>query len=602
DFNVDEDFGDIVNSQGEKVADLTYYTKGIGTAIFKPTATENYDLVLFNNSTIPLPDVEIEGFLLHVNNLDIDLANIEIVAQQRPRSSKFRLKGVSDGLTFFSEELTFGKNNKIEISLNKSKLPDGELTLNIVDEKGRVYNSRPIWIERNKLDIGFEESPPGFSEHSYTIKVSDAAGKPLIGTIAIAVNKGPGTVNSRNSNFGAGHVGDSYLNSTIYSGRQLRFFQDLQSILRTQNLESLSGGDGPIKGNYTVQKGLEIEGYAFNFNNEVLRNTEIQAMAKSDQGLWIGTVTTNDEGYLKIEDLHIQGDAKMVFRTQGEDVKSSLVKLMKPVESKTGEIEPGMVEVSKRNSGTTENNIINYKPLNADTDNLVELEEVKVYGKPYKRKKYSPSVYDIEVPPNRIKFQDFDRPREIPQLLAEMPGLYVTGMGTLNPKVSFLRFVPGPVIYLLDGFPIPNYDPTYGSSRQSRLAEIMSMISASDLDRIEVMIGPEASMFGSRGAGGAIAFYTRNGLEYDYINRKMGQLDVAGYTPTKNFEEYSSEVPNKVRENSNLIYWNPELKLDQNGEAVINLPFGSENEIIEIHISTIRADGEVRSARRVISF
>ncbi|MDX1470072.1 MAG: Plug domain-containing protein, partial [Flavobacteriaceae bacterium] len=523
--------------------------------------------------------------------LDLNSATIKITASQPDRKEKVRLSGISNGVEYFKEQLNFKGKETIEIELNKENLPAGSFNIKLFDSKGNELAERPIWIDREHLNIDVQLIPSNSDETQLKLRVTDKNGLPLQNPLAISINKSDNQksrlINPNSLDENAEYIAS---NNRSLDNRQTRFIQDLLVMTTQENghesVYNMNPDTHKIK--LPVQKGLELSGYAYDFNNQILRKTEIQAMAKSDEGIWLGEFNTDDEGFFSLNDIHIEGDAKVVFRTKGDEEKSRLVKV-KVSESDQQYLSERTVEESgSEKSVEAEETKLpgNYPRLNADTDTLVELEEVKVLGKQETRKKHTPSMYGIEVSPNKTKFQDFERPRSIPQMLAEMPGLYVKWDG-INASASLTRIGLGPLIYIIDGFILPQYS--------SNLSEIISMIPASDVERIELVIGPETSMFGSRGAGGALLFYTRTGAEYDYVRRKDGELSFQGYAPEIKFDTYFENLSKREKERSKLLYWNTDMKTDENGEAIITLPKILDSERIEFKASTISSDGNIES-------
>src|SRR5690606_19096739 len=168
----------------------------------------------------------------------------------------------------------------------------------------------------------------------------------------------------------------------------------------------------------------------------------------------------------------------------------------------------------------------------------------EVVERKLEKQKYTPSIYGINVPPQRVKYQDFERPRSILQMLAELPGVVVNGAETLYPSVRVIS-ASGPVLWVLDGFPLAQVGggTHFGTAPLNSLNHIMAMVSAQSIERIELLVGADAAIFGSRGSGGVFVVYTRNGSEQEQIQRKEGQLVFEGYTPALDFEEYREGLP-----------------------------------------------------------
>jgi len=99
----------------------------------------------------------------------------------------------------------------------------------------------------------------------------------------------------------------------------------------------------------------------------------------------------------------------------------------------------------------------------------------------------------------------------------------------------------------------------------------LSSVTILDFDRIEVFKGVEASAFGSRGANGAIVFYTKRS---SILKHSSIELYIAGYQKAREF--YIPPYQSRTYKTESLgipktICWKPNIILDQKGEAVIRL-------------------------------
>ncbi|RIV41978.1 TonB-dependent receptor [Flagellimonas pelagia] len=598
--------GRILDENKQEVAHVSFYSSGLGTAIFKPMKDSTYQLELEDGTLFPIPMAETEGYLLHVNNLDENNAKIRITASANAPKSELRLIGMSGGITYFEKKLNFRDGRTLDVELSKANFPHGVFTLKLVDNLGSELADRPIWIDGARLHIDIEPVGSGTdaNQKTYKIKVTDHTNTPIKSQLAVSVNRyhletekslDENSV-EQNSLYTFSEILDE---SKVSTYRKKTFLKDLDLLSSANEFGTLSKEEdmtNDIK--FSFQKGLEIMGHAFDLNNTLLRNTTIQVVASNDKDVWIGEVETDDRGLLKLDDIQIEGEATLISRTKGDDVKSRLVKIV-PIPMMKQKKKVLMPYVAENPKQVEEGKpTVVSEPFYIDkSEKIIELGEVEVEGKSVERKKYTPSLYGINLPPNRIKYQDFEKPKSLLQLLAELPGVIVSGVETLNPKASVLGAV-GPILWVVDGFPLSQEGTgtQMGTSSQSALVEIMSLVSDRDVERIELLKGPEASIFGSRASGGVFIIYTRKGNELEYIRRKEGQLVFEGYTTALDFNEYKESLSRRKEEKINLLYWNPQLETDENGEATITIPLPSDNSGIKIEASTISLDGKIGMA------
>ena len=333
-------------------------------------------------------------------------------------------------------------------------------------------------------------------------------------------------------------------------------------------------------------------------------------MVVSSDNQFVKEVTTGSDGFLSILDIDVSGNAQLVFRTTGETTESRLVKFI-PLEDFEDETyfdslvtEPPIAndsiideELTSKVINKTKGEISNGNN-NAD---LIALEEVIVKDE-NKTKGKEVSTYGVKPSsPQRIKYQDPRRLKSLPQLLSEIPGVIVSGIGGLNPNLTILRGT-GPALFVIDGQALNQSTSktgsngiSYGGGNQGvSLSEILSLIPESDIERIELLIGSDAGIYGTRAAGGVVQIYTRQGSENNYISRKQAQIQFQGYSNEIDYNSYLESLSKKKLKKLNLLYWNPKIQTDTNGEVSIRfkLPINIKNIAIEAVMVTPQGDIE----------
>lgn len=588
----------ILDENRQEVAQVSFYSSELGTAIFRPQKGKLYELELEDGTLCPIPRAEADGFLLQVNNLDGDIAKIRITASTAASDSKVTLIGSAGGINYFERKLDFRDGKVLDVELSKISFPHGVFTLKLVDDLGAELANRPIWVAGERLQIHIE--PLGLDTDkalkTYKVKVTDHNNSPIKSQLAISVNKYDSYAELDINQSIRRTFSEIFEEDKITDYRKESFLKDLDIMSSTGKMKDQTLNNN-IK--FSLQKGLEIMGHAYDLNNTLLSHTKIQMMATSEKDVWIGEAETDAQGLLKLEDIQIEGKAVLVARTEGDDVKSRLVKIVpiEAMEQKRKILMPYVLENPIELAGKQP--VVHKETSNMEkSEKTIELDEVEVVEKGVERKKYTPSLYGIDVPPGRVAYQNFERPRSILQMLAELPGVVVGGAETLNPY-AYILGSNGPILWVLDGFPLSQAGggTQMGTPSLSSLSQIMAMANDRDIERIELVKGPEASIFGSRASGGVFIIYTRTGNELEYIRRKDGQLVFEGYTTALDFEEYKEGLSKRKESKINLLYWNPNLETNENGEAIISIP--AEDAAIKIEASTISLDGKMGSVRMV---
>ena len=89
--------------------------------------------------------------------------------------------------------------------------------------------------------------------------------------------------------------------------------------------------------------------------------------------------------------------------------------------------------------------------------------------------------------------------------------------------------------------------------------------------------------------------YTRQGSENNYISRKQAQIEFQGYSNEIDYNSYLESLSKKKLKELNLLYWNPKIQTDTNGEVSIRfkLPMNIKN--IAIEAVMVSPQGDIES-------
>jgi TonB-dependent SusC/RagA subfamily outer membrane receptor len=111
---------------------------------------------------------------------------------------------------------------------------------------------------------------------------------------------------------------------------------------------------------------------------------------------------------------------------------------------------------------------------------------------------------------------------------------------------------PSTPLYLIDG--VPTYD-----------VEMVKSIPVEQIDRVEVLKGPSAAIYGMRGANGVIAIYTKRG---QYIRRGVIEFDMLGYSTPRTFYRPRYTPVDEPERNYTLV-WEPVIITSPEGHATV---------------------------------
>jgi TonB-dependent SusC/RagA subfamily outer membrane receptor len=124
-------------------------------------------------------------------------------------------------------------------------------------------------------------------------------------------------------------------------------------------------------------------------------------------------------------------------------------------------------------------------------------------------------------------------------------------------------------------------------------ASVVTSLNPSDIEIIEILKGPEAAIYGSRGANGVIAFYSRRG---HFMKRGVIEFGMLGYYRARDFYVPAYNSWNYKPTDYNVprtLYWKPYVMTDSEGIATIR--FKNRLKILK-YITTIEgmtSNGEI---------
>ena len=189
-----------------------------------------------------------------------------------------------------------------------------------------------------------------------------------------------------------------------------------------------------------------------------------------------------------------------------------------------------------------------------------------------------------------------------------IPGLHLRGSFlTLGGVTSFTLSAKDEPLLIVDGVMVaggngPQTDTNEGQSMDfpgSPVMAEMSKISPDIIDFVEVMKGPEAAYYGSRGGNGVIIINTQRKSNFSSHYEQYGTLVYypASYhlAPAYSMPDYSNLDIKKAsfKDNRSTIYWNGHLYTSPNGKAQVEFYTGDVNTNYTISVTGITASGEI---------
>jgi TonB-dependent SusC/RagA subfamily outer membrane receptor len=109
-------------------------------------------------------------------------------------------------------------------------------------------------------------------------------------------------------------------------------------------------------------------------------------------------------------------------------------------------------------------------------------------------------------------------------------------------------------LFIMDGVPVEK-------------GTVMS-IPPTDIERIEILKGSEAAIYGSRGANGVIAVYTRRGK---FMIKGVIDFKMLGYYAPREFysPKYVNENQDPFMDDRTTLFWEPDIISNIEGEKEV---------------------------------
>jgi TonB-dependent SusC/RagA subfamily outer membrane receptor len=159
-----------------------------------------------------------------------------------------------------------------------------------------------------------------------------------------------------------------------------------------------------------------------------------------------------------------------------------------------------------------------------------------------------------------------------------IPGVNIVGNSVTIRGINTIMGSNEPLL-LIDGIPTE--------------METINSIPVQDVERIEILKGPSAAMYGSRGANGVIAIYTKHGV---FMKKGEITFSMLGYHVIEQFCSPSSQAIESRIEKDRLpltVYWDPDITITDKSQPDISFPMFESKEELYVIIEVISNQGRI---------
>jgi hypothetical protein len=619
--------GKILNSEGKTVVDFKTRHDGMGSFFMNPQINQGYTAIVKYGKAekeFDFPEVQTSGYVMTVNNLKD--RNIQVMIKNSPpvEEAEVYLIAQARGIIYHREKAELKRGAGV-LSIPKSKFPDGIAQLTLFNLQGMPECERLVFINSYQSIVASVRTENEVIDYrdkiSLKIQVKDQYGKAVRNTpFSMAVTD-------------AGHIIKKETSEDIKSNLLLTsdlkgyisdpgyyFMNDDRDTKIAADLLMLTHGwrrftweqirDGAIGDvTYFHENGINISGIATNKSNKPLPNTFLRFVPFNSEffGLW--ETTTGQFGKFEMNGLIIPDSIRVIAKSVNERGKDEdAVFILDPYD----EVLPDVKDPARPSSLLKDEEKLNYLDLHANRQKIYEITNVK---DPVVLKEVI--VRDTEIRAGRLHSEAdnvlvldevmWNSDNIFQVLQGRIPGVMVTGSGmNASIRIRGISTFSGSnaPLFLVDGVPLSApggsfaNDSTMATNSDVFVNAALMSIAPRDVDKIEVIKNAGAAMYGSRGANGVIAIYTRRGPRITNENI-MGIADdilyLPGFHAVKEFYSPKYDDPKEDQSKPDIrttVYWNPSVKTNNLGNAEVEFFNSDKAKRLQIDLQGITDYGD----------
>ncbi|MEN3323758.1 TonB-dependent receptor plug domain-containing protein [Mariniflexile soesokkakense] len=603
-FKAVDDYGNPIKVEGkvfdaneELVAMFLSSHDGMGKFQMEPQAGKAYHAKVSISDgrliSVPLPKVNETGYLLSFKNVQgKDIITIKTNKETLTETPQALLTFVctTRGASYFEGSLPL-TSTTLSFELPKSEIADGITQITLYDANLRPQSERLVYIEKeHDLQVSVTTNKKVYKPLEQVMvnvssKTSTGNLVPASFSLSCTDTNGQNDTKDYGTNISSYFLMESDIKGNVHnpsyyfdSSNPKRLYH-LDLLLLTQGWRDFLWKEMPKMNDtiyYKPEKGFTVSGRVKQlFGNKPKINSNMTLALMGKTGINIFDTQTDSLGIFKFENLMFYGTTNMFLNSKDDKGKGKGEIIAFPFEQN-----PMPVEFKKQSTSIPliteiikETMLKKYVNYGIAPENI--LDEVEIIAK---KKNSTPSLYGI---PDFSYVVGDETPvfNDIYQLIQyNIPGVIVDG-----DSIRFMRF-NGAAHIILDGFPI-------NDSSQ------INFILPDNVEKIDAIKGPSAAIFGSEGANGVIAIYTKDPTanvqskkEYHNINQRIeGFYDArVFYSPDPNKPSLEMDNTDAVR---NTLFWNPYVHPDQTGTSRATYYNSKVETTVKVTLEGITATG-----------
>lgn len=600
--------GVILNEAEEIITGFETSHRGMGAVAFTPKKNQRYTARVQVGERLidyPLPGVANSGYVMQVQP-GIMHHEVSVWGKEVNPAALF-LVGQIDGRPVLSLKVKLDATGKAEVAIPNYKIPTGVMRLSLLTERGRPLCERQFFVrgkDQMQLSLNLPQSPYGKrAAVDLDLTALDPGGKGTAGDFSVAVvheNAFPSGGSPQH------HIGSNcYLQAAVkghiedpgyyFDPEQKERDAHLDLLLLTQGWRSFDWSS-TLRGrqpspDFLIEKGLSLSGQLLFPAQQPLALGKVNVMIDE---AWNVTATEADEdGRFEVSGLHFYDTSLVLIQAFNKRNRSRAIQIvldsLPPYElDKKAWYGPASSNESDQALLAQRNQQVELEELQTETF-AFEAEEVQIEAQ---RREETEIKDENAIYHTADATFDGDDPRIIGQqnVIEAIRGR-VAGMQVQGGPGNYSILIRGASSILL------NSPPVYLLNGMVTSIGVLESIPINEIARIDVIKNSSAAMYGSRGAGGAIAVYTKEGSE---LEQKDGpgtlRPELKGYHIPRKFyaPRYDrAETRTDLPDLRHTLHWEPMWMTDQKGQANLRFFTGDIPGRYRILVQGISAQGEI---------
>lgn len=609
--------GVIRDSEGKTIIPFESLEFGLGKVNFKPFPKKSYYASIEIDGIeqkFELPEIKTKGYGLSIKNQG-DHMYLQVVGNTEYGVNETVLIAHLRGKLIFKRVGKSEDKDAYAVKLFNKELLDGVAQFTLFAPNGEPVCERLVFVDNpsNDSELSIRSNAKSFGHRekvSLDLALTDNNGHSIGGDFSMGVVTSYNRLENKSngSDIRSWLLLSSDLGGTIPNPG---FFFENSSYERKYLLDALMLTHGwrrfiwadmlNKKKNevltYHPEKGIMISGKTTAFNNQFSSKKTVTFLSTFGENLFNEQQSTDDQGRFSFGPFIFTDSLKGVIHAidslERKAKQKNISIFLDPLQLQIVSKENIQRKINKRTIAYNNDYLKQaYRKKVADfkfnPSQVTQLDEVVVTEKKKTRNEvmteamraeltsgmFAKRLYTDSIPGSQTD-SAFD-------LLRRVAGVFVKGIYPQQEvEIRGKKVAP---LFLLDGIVTP----------MDRVQEMR----ANEVLFVDILKGSAASVFGSRGLGGAIAFYTDRGLRFDDEKRPetpgISNFKIPGFYKTREFYQLNYSDLKKEHEKPDYrttLFWEPDVRLDDNGSSSVDFYTGDSSGSYVVKVEGMTHDG-----------